>query len=972
MSALAIKLKTDPKWLSVLSIDGKEWVSLEQFPLLEGPIQVEYNNLQNMVLALDDPDSFITWFTKYSTVLDLSETLELYLSRFTDRGERLYNATILENHYNIGSRPRTMPTQYEPSPQLLTQLRRCDKLSEIPVTNSNAPTNFVKSKVTLSFTCELTHQLLIGQVFDSLQVSERVPFASWNNFYKIAATMSDKVGGMPWKDTLPNAIIIKLLDEADTFYDCILMVKDTGLEWLIIVQNGTENISLFRDTVITALGITIDANRVVSRQVYFGGSFYLPNATFNKLLFPDYILTSPLVRDLVVMDESLKLVRQKESIYLYAFPTHDPNDLTLTAHISVRTDPVELVSIDSDMASAILVKIHKIATISQLNYFAQFLSTLVTDYLRREPEIAREYSTWKITTSEPTRKRVNTLRSHQRDSIKLKYIVPDLFLENYPKLCSNQPTILLNESARVAAQNNGQQIMEFPTNSSNSHLYVCNDPDFPFPGLRENKLANRDKYSCIPCCYSIDQTTKPTSILNTYKNIGTCAPQTPQTSTSSAIITTLKILSPHSYGVLPDSLSNLFSTIYGTIKMHRYGVASTLDSFVRSLVWGLYGNMDSVDTICQKIGAKPNAFIDGAKVWEPLSDLLNINVWVWGNGLLKPTSQSFVQHRYNRNLPYIHIYENFGNESNMRDTPIYELIVVKAPQRPKIIFDTHVDTFLNLARNIWACELNGMSIDPLDIVDTAIPIGATAQLTDTYGYRRAIIYNQNNLVWDKVPSQKYQLPEAAWPKIAGETTNSISHYANFKRNKRMAREILWNAFWLIIANSLSIDNFADHVEIVPNLLWAPTPHLPNPSLVYQDRLHIPEDVIAQLIQTIRRELPTTLPQHIPDYYSFLSDFVTSPTQILTSRFPIKQYEPRNPVLAPPFDFSPRGFFVRLDKLRYATPSTLDKFNEQQGTKLLWSCAPTGTKHGRVGSGEPITCWLLQKDDSMVTNYFTLE
>ena len=145
----------------------------------------------------------------------------------------------------------------------------------------------------------------------------------------------------------------------------------------------------------------------------------------------------------------------------------------------------------------------------------------------------------------------------------LKNQVPEIFLSNYTRLC-NKPPIIVSSPTENKDE---MYAMKFPIyGESEPKYYECPYPDFKYPGLRENtKLANRNIYPYIPCCYQRPQlNSKNYKLYFNQENFQ-------QRINSGEIGKTLKILSPKRIGSLPPKIDKLLSYVTGS-KYYRYGV----------------------------------------------------------------------------------------------------------------------------------------------------------------------------------------------------------------------------------------------------------------------------------------------------------------------------------------------------------------------------------------------------------------
>lgn len=89
---------------------------------------------------------------------------------------------------------------------------------------------------------------------------------------------------------------------------------------------------------------------------------------------------------------------------------------------------------------------------------------------------------------------------------KLGDYAPGIFLENYSKfVCEPKRNPVRVETAEAEAYASHQKI-QFPPGERYAQWYVCPSAEFPYMGLAENKLENRQEFPRLPCCFKKAQT----------------------------------------------------------------------------------------------------------------------------------------------------------------------------------------------------------------------------------------------------------------------------------------------------------------------------------------------------------------------------------------------------------------------------------------------------------------------------------
>lgn len=103
---------------------------------------------------------------------------------------------------------------------------------------------------------------------------------------------------------------------------------------------------------------------------------------------------------------------------------------------------------------------------------------------------------------------------HRTRTFALKEEVPELFVSGYARECSIKPMII-TELEEKKYKSEGRPTMRYPKDGPYSRIYAC-DVGL-FPGLRKNRLHNKDMFEFLPCCYATNHLDRPES--NYYKYV---------------------------------------------------------------------------------------------------------------------------------------------------------------------------------------------------------------------------------------------------------------------------------------------------------------------------------------------------------------------------------------------------------------------------------------------------------------------
>jgi hypothetical protein len=180
------------------------------------------------------------------------------------------------------------------------------------------------------------------------------------------------------------------------------------------------------------------------------------------------------------------------------------------------------------------------STITRGSYKAK----LVRDYALIFPKIDQELQSYEVEAPKhPLRRRF------------LRDFNAEMFIPSYQRWCPKGPTILETKTQLEEAKEAGKDVMIFPLSSEEGvpWAYVCDHPEFPYVGLRANKLKNKDQYHFLPCCFRKAQKDNPHSLRYQYEQV-----EAPEETSSERgrphIFLTQKIFRPSSYAILPEDV----------------------------------------------------------------------------------------------------------------------------------------------------------------------------------------------------------------------------------------------------------------------------------------------------------------------------------------------------------------------------------------------------------------------------------
>ena len=444
-----------------------------------------------------------------------------------------------------------------------------NEFDALPVTGS---TRLEIDKMTIRYKTDITDKSVYA-ILDSMILSDHVPFAVAPPFYKfVEAFVPDE----SWYIGDENKITTRV-------------ILPTGNLLLVIVyqENNTTYITIQRsmddpsseEYVLDKIGQVIPGFAVVDRQVdMISGIFYLPNTKFEKSTFVDMVFNNTMLSTYLNTDQSIKVTKNKTGVFV-TFEDKAVPGSKLTANITPQVASSTDQDIQDYIRSGVLVvgnsytkvNVVRAATVGAVEHFQTIFGKLMSVYTSSYQEVVNYYR--KYIPDFPPSPREKMIV--ERD-IRLKDIVPDLFLPGYRRNCIKAPVIITEEQS---TQYDDSVVMRFPRNEEEGpvHVYTCEHDTHPYPGLRVNKLANADKYPLIPCCFKDDQNLKVNSRYKEYFHGGD---NVRERKGQQRLGITRKLAPPEEYYELPEQLEAIFSAVDSTSKYLRMGVSQNQNSFL--------------------------------------------------------------------------------------------------------------------------------------------------------------------------------------------------------------------------------------------------------------------------------------------------------------------------------------------------------------------------------------------------------
>jgi hypothetical protein len=747
-----------------------------------------------------------------------------------------HDVEILKNLYpefKLENNLLNVPFDFKLPPSIMTKTVAFDKNSSDLIAMKGVPTTHfeqTKQYITIALDNELNYPLLY--LFDRIVLTDRIPFAIYDKYCKIYNNFT--LNGMP-----PiSDDHINLLYRRDTIIDYEPSSKDMwyknynvitvgiNAENKITIEIGIET-NIDMDNVLTKIesvlnwSYKLDKKNMTTNKI--SGEFYILHQNVSPVILKDVLLFHPVFKhvmysnDVIVNTSLAKPVERNKyttTIHYIQPGTSNIFIFNITTREVTKGDLVSPINIGGGIKIGepiTICNIKQAANIAAITRFQSLVSKLIAVYNNQEKEITKMYSKYL--------KDINNRKFVVRDDT-LSSTVPDLFIDLYTVACPKprNPTIISSDRY----DEKDASMMKFPK-EGDEHAYQCNTPAFPFIGLKDNTLENKEEYPYLPCCYKINQKSNKKS--NYYKYFYEIEKNLAETNLNYIPLKTQKFAGFGVHGMLPKNIHELFGILdqdneYYRKGMHYEGEANHY-TFLECILEALnYNNIVKVTDIADRIkvmqhqkdelstfvknsgickqecynltleeistNIKSSAYFDPELYIRAIEEFYNVNIILFtrntrsemnklGNYLLPrhDESKGYIFPEY-KNRETILIYEHTGgiytkNKScelivRHDKSNITTMLFKSEDDIIKKIYKQWIQTFPIYEKNVQV-----VPISPPDIKNI------TAQYIDSYGKTRGLYYGNTRTFIYCMPIAPLNLPLVQDTKVTN-TTSFASRY----------------------------------------------------------------------------------------------------------------------------------------------------------------------------------------------------
>jgi len=703
------------------------------------------------------------------------------------------------------------------------------------IKENNVYTDFITEKFDVLFNINLNYTLI--ELFNKIIVNKVAPFATFKNYYKI---LKNFIPSVEWSETSDEYITLKVntkTGEISEYTDVLLMLtteKKLECVFSLSIDNDVVSKEIFIDRILSCINLQkIDYKNISENNI--SGVFYFPNLKFNSYVFSDLVMLDPAISTLISIDEYTKPTKKNGWLYMHY------NHIN-TGHISCsllskrENDKNTDKKLFIEGEKYIRIHITKAKNKEAVLIFQKMFSKILSYYNLKYNEIVSIYKKYIPDFGEQ--------KEIQTKSKTKKILSDEVFIKNYSRNCSpaRKPTVISKEEKK---EYKDYEIMKFPRDENednkvkyksdgvNQNYYICENEEYPFPGLQVNKLSNSDVFPFVPCCFKTDQKDKKGSVYRQYYFDEEVESKVKK---QQNLILTDKFLDTNTFGELSQNIKKFFETLDNEVnyKYIRVGVERNHTSFLSCVMFALseqtdilnYEGEERVKKVLEtrKILSKEQ-FAPGCRqslydvdiseiqqniqntehYLEPklyiqlLESYFSCNIFLFNSESI--VSPRFIQSYYRKiqKGPCVFIYEHMGSESDHAKYPQCELIVkwnTTKSKDVKYVFDmkeTISKSINNIFLNMNKCYVLNKPLTDIEFnIDKNIISG---QVIDSYGKSRQLYvnYKGSEICLLTSPNQPLLVPEFNRnKKLVKGDKNTVMNFIKDYRLKIVSQTVINN------------------------------------------------------------------------------------------------------------------------------------------------------------------------------------
>jgi hypothetical protein len=645
-----------------------------------------------------------------------------------------------------------------------------------------------------SFTVKIPEYVPLSVVFDAYTPFTGIPVAVYSGMVKKLATYSSPVA--PSDDD--RIVFSRIVPSNYTASNIVVSNSETHLivEYYVMQEEEEDEVLVSVSYLLGGLVDTISSPAPEYTGVQ--GVVYFIGRVFERYTFSDFVMNTPTASSSFILGEF--------TIHNGPIRIHDKVS-GVVGVISVKH--VGEYSTDNKFLAREAVSgtpytrlfVVKARAIRDAEIFVKRVSGLFSLYSEEYKKIQKIYRSYISGFPEVNLNPGFTVPPpFERD--------PTIFVANYSRFCPHLPTPVTSDFHGAA-----EGSIEFPKGSG--QRYICTDPEYRYPGVRENKLSNSEEYPYVPCCFKTDQRAKP-KFRAYYSGDAEHRVQI-------RMITTTKPLNPGFFGILPKELTDIFHSIDANYTYLRHGVVHGPGSFLTCLNACTNKNVSrsrlavlanaalcSQENPGKQVEDIVVAVEDEETYLSPrlyvrlLEEVFKVNIYVFD--ITGPVKYPTVQGRYmfkRAKRPVVIIYEH-------ADIQQCELVVAwdSDTDNYKDIHPPEMTEWMDvLEREVHATWIGGRRLTPIPVPEF-VP-RCTAQYIDGHGKTRGLVIDEVYVACDPLPP--LNVPTTSRPTEQYDSGILKEKYIKYFSGKGFVKLVPYSPSNMFIEAELEIARTAEYL-----------------------------------------------------------------------------------------------------------------------------------------------------------------
>lgn len=374
-------------------------------------------------------------------------------------------------------------------------------------------TDFEVESYVVRCTLELSEPMdTILRLFDSVTVTSDVQMIRCGEYFKILKDFRpSRVGDYSESESYKDYIILSSETDGVESTGLVGKVDGGGYQFETEVSAGDGDVEV--DKIVSKFLGVFGPGGVLVRYSGFEktmvkGVYNYPLSSFDTYVFSDLVMNNELFSYYMSINESDKATKTRRGGLYVRFVSEMTGGVSfvITEREVKENTPQKLRRMDKHFplgSTYLRVKISLANYIEDVERFKAFFSRMMILYYSNVDRIEREYREF-IPSFSVHRKE----QPERTESQNLQDAAPGIFVEYYSRWCreEKQPTIVSDEEA-ARKESEGLQVMRFPRAEEGVEQknYVCENKDYPWPGVQKNNTASKNNYPLIPCCFAKNQ-----------------------------------------------------------------------------------------------------------------------------------------------------------------------------------------------------------------------------------------------------------------------------------------------------------------------------------------------------------------------------------------------------------------------------------------------------------------------------------